>query len=66
MNKIILYGLLGLGAILALFPFYWMFIIATNPNHVVNSVPPALLPGNQLVENFKNVLANIDFFWSAA
>ncbi|GEN56200.1 sugar ABC transporter ATP-binding protein [Halolactibacillus alkaliphilus] len=60
--KTILYALLMGGALIALFPFYWMFIISTNPNHVVNSVPPAFLPGNMLVDNFKNVLANIDFF----
>ncbi|WP_230497413.1 carbohydrate ABC transporter permease [Pseudoneobacillus rhizosphaerae] len=50
------------GALLSLFPFYWMFVIATNPNHVVNRVPPAMLPGEHLVINFKNVLETIPFF----
>lgn len=61
-SKIITYLLLFSGAFLSLFPFYWMFVIATNPNHVVNRVPPAMIPGDHLVINFLNVLSNINFF----
>ena len=60
--KLFLYFMLFSGALLSLFPFYWMFVIATNPNHVVNRVPPAMLPGDHLVTNFKNVLETINFF----
>lgn len=60
--KIGLYVFLITGALLSLFPFWWMFVIATSPTHVINQLPPALLPGDQLVQNFQNVLANIDFF----
>ncbi|WP_424399164.1 carbohydrate ABC transporter permease [Melghiribacillus thermohalophilus] len=52
------------GALLSLFPFYWMFVMATNHNSAINQVPPAFLPGNQTVENFKKVLSNVDFFGS--
>ncbi|WP_420846130.1 carbohydrate ABC transporter permease [Neobacillus notoginsengisoli] len=51
-----------MGSLLSLFPFYWMFVIATNQTHVVNKMPPAMLPGKELVKNFQNVLSNIDFF----
>ncbi|CAG9609130.1 L-arabinose transport system permease protein AraQ [Pseudoneobacillus rhizosphaerae] len=61
-TKLFLYLMLFSGALLSLFPFYWMFVIATNPNHVVNRVPPAMLPGEHLVINFKNVLETIPFF----
>lgn len=62
LTKLFLYFMLFAGALLSLFPFYWMFVIATNPNHLVNRVPPAMLPGDHLVINFKNVLETIDFF----
>jgi cellobiose transport system permease protein len=61
-TKLFLYFMLFSVALLSLFPFYWMFVIATNPNHVVNRVPPAMLPGDHLVINFKNVLETIPFF----
>src|SRR5690625_3447398 len=48
--------------ILSFFPLYWMFVAATNNNSVINSVPPAIVPGKELVTNFTNVLNTIDFF----
>ncbi|WP_243387292.1 carbohydrate ABC transporter permease [Bacillus kexueae] len=62
LNKILVYVGLIVGALLSVFPLYWMFVMATNPNHVINQTPPAIVPGDKLVENFQNVLANIDFF----
>ncbi|MEW9502789.1 carbohydrate ABC transporter permease [Jeotgalibacillus marinus] len=62
LSKIGLYTVLIIGAFLSVFPFYWMFVMATNHNSVINRVPPAYLPGSELVTNFKNVLSNIDFF----
>jgi cellobiose transport system permease protein len=62
LSKMLLYVILFFGAFISLFPFYWMFVIATNPNHVINRLPPAMLPGNDLVVNFQNVLLNINFF----
>ncbi|WP_461202007.1 carbohydrate ABC transporter permease [Anoxybacillus sp. TBDG-1] len=62
MNKITIHILLIIGALLSVFPLYWMFVMATQPNHVINKLPPAVVPGDKLVENFQNVLENIDFF----
>jgi cellobiose transport system permease protein len=62
MSKLFLYFLLFASAILSVFPFYWMFVMATNHNSAINKVPPAMVPGSELVTNFTNVLANIDFF----
>ncbi|AJD92788.1 carbohydrate ABC transporter permease [Jeotgalibacillus haloalkalitolerans] len=61
-GRFILYGLLIFAGLVSLFPFYWMFVMATQPNHVINQTPPALLPGAELVTNFTNVLGTIDFF----
>jgi cellobiose transport system permease protein len=59
---IFIYVVLSTAALFSLFPFYWMFVMAANPNHVINSIPPALLPGDHLVKNFLNVISNVDFF----
>jgi len=61
-SKLFVYFLLVSGSLLSVFPFYWMFVMATNHNSAINKVPPAMFPGGELVTNFKNVLANIDFF----
>ncbi|SFM24557.1 carbohydrate ABC transporter membrane protein 2, CUT1 family (TC 3.A.1.1.-) [Gracilibacillus orientalis] len=62
MEKGFIYLILAVAAILSIFPFYWMFVMATNHNSVINSVPPAFIPGAELVANFKNVINTIDFF----
>jgi cellobiose transport system permease protein len=61
-SKVFLYAILVIATLLSIFPFYWMFVMATNSNEVINRIPPAILPGKALVENFTNVLNTIDFF----
>ncbi|SEQ84345.1 carbohydrate ABC transporter membrane protein 2, CUT1 family [Virgibacillus subterraneus] len=56
------YIVLTLASILSLFPFYWMFVMATQPSAAYNSIPPTLLPGGMLIENFQKVLDTIPFF----
>lgn len=62
MKKGIVYTLLIIVSLLSIFPIYWMFVMATNPNHVINSIPPVLIPGPEVMTNFENVLSNIPFF----
>jgi cellobiose transport system permease protein len=57
-----IYLFLGIASLISLFPFYWMFVMATSPSSAYNTIPPTLTPGNLLVDNFKKVLSNIDFF----
>lgn len=57
-----IYIILTLTSIFSLFPFYWMFVMATQPSAAYNSIPPTLLPGGKLVENFQKVLDTIPFF----
>lgn len=61
-GRIFVYLFLTLAALVSLFPFYWMFVMATRPSAAYNSIPPTLTPGNMMVENFKKVLNQIDFF----
>jgi cellobiose transport system permease protein len=61
-GRTLVYVFLLIAALLSLFPFYWMFVMATRPSAAYNSIPPTLTPGSMLVENFKKVLSQIDFF----
>src|SRR5690625_835196 len=60
--KLFIYVTLIIASILSIFPLYWMFVAATNNNSVINSVPPAIVPGKELVTNFTNVFNIIVFF----
>ncbi|MDQ0223938.1 carbohydrate ABC transporter permease [Metabacillus niabensis] len=61
-SRIFIYLFLTVSAVLSMFPFYWMFVMATRPSSAYNSIPPTITPGNLLVENFQKVLEQIDFF----
>lgn len=62
LDKFFVYLFLGAGALLSLFPFYYMFVMATRLNREINQVPPPFTPGSNLVTNFQKVLGSIDFF----
>ncbi|WP_102273420.1 carbohydrate ABC transporter permease [Cytobacillus massiliigabonensis] len=63
-SRILIYVLLSIVSLFSLFPFYWMFVMATSPSSAYNSIPPTVTPGKLLVENFHKVLDKIDFFQS--
>ncbi|AQX56521.1 carbohydrate ABC transporter permease [Priestia flexa] len=60
MRKIGLYFLLGIFTVISIFPFYWMFIGATNESGKMFTNPPTLTPGDQFMTNFQNLNASID------
>ncbi|PWI12867.1 sugar ABC transporter permease [Streptomyces sp. Act143] len=45
------YILLGLAALLSLFPLYWTMVAASTDNTRVTQTPPPFLPGPHLLEN---------------
>ncbi|GII63829.1 sugar ABC transporter permease [Sphaerisporangium krabiense] len=51
---------LGVTLVLSIFPIYWMIIIASRTNSDAVDVPPPLLPGGNLGENVRRVLATED------
>lgn len=66
-SRLLMYVLLILGALLSLFPFYWLAVMATNESAAFMQYPPVLTFGNKFVENLKNLLENVDFltaFWN--
>jgi len=51
-------------ALLSLYPFYYMFIIATRALDAINSTPPPFTPGSAFFANFGRVLTKPDVnFW---
>ena len=49
-----------LGALVSIFPFYWMFVVATNDKDAAFHIPP-LTPGTEFLDNFSRVLERTDF-----
>jgi cellobiose transport system permease protein len=60
-RKVGLYLMLTSGALLSLFPLYWLLVIASNTTSDIYRSPPKLLPGSHLVENIGKVFDRIDF-----
>ncbi|GAB6928793.1 carbohydrate ABC transporter permease [Paenibacillus sp. JCM 10914] len=60
--KFFFYILMILGALVSIFPFYWMFVVATNDKDAAFHIPPLLTPGTQFLDNFSRVLERTDFF----
>ncbi|WYP28395.1 hypothetical protein NSQ54_09950 [Alkalihalobacillus sp. FSL W8-0930] len=56
------YLVIAIGLFITLGPFYWMVVGATNSSGSLLSVPPNLIPGDQLATNFRNLIDNIDIF----
>jgi lactose/L-arabinose transport system permease protein len=60
MKKILTYAFLLIVVFLSLFPFYMMFNSATHTTGEILSLPPNLLPGDNLGENYANLVEKID------
>ncbi len=58
------HALLIFGALFALFPFYWMFVLSTNPSSVIYQYPPAMTPGDRLGENVAAITERVNI-WGA-
>jgi len=52
------YIALVIAVLMSIYPFYYMFVIATRSLDAINSVPPPITPGGSFGENFQRVLDN--------
>jgi cellobiose transport system permease protein len=52
------YVAMVIACILSVFPIYFMFVIATRSNDVINDIPPPLTPGPSFGDNWGRVLEN--------
>jgi len=60
-SKIVLYLLLIALALVTLFPFYWVFVLATHAQGDIYRAPPPFWFGNNLVENYETLTGRLPF-----
>lgn len=59
-RQVFTYLFLIITAFVSVFPFYFMFVSATNTNAQILSVSPRLLPGTNLAANMDNLVKRLD------
>jgi len=65
LKRVLGHAVLVVGVLVSIFPFYWMFVMASNRTADILTYPPKLVPGDYLLQNIKTVLAGVPFFSSA-
>jgi cellobiose transport system permease protein len=55
------YVALVVAVAVSVFPFYWMFVVASNSNAVMNQVPPRVVPGPNFLANVRLVFESVPF-----
>ncbi|RKX82660.1 MAG: carbohydrate ABC transporter permease, partial [Spirochaetes bacterium] len=63
-NKIVIYLILLILAVIILFPFFWMVSTALKPNTDIIKRPPLFLPTKATLVHFKQVFVNVPYFKS--
>lgn len=58
----LLLALLLLLAVLTVFPFYWMFVLATHSRDTIFAAPPPLWFGDDLARNYQALLDTLPFW----
>jgi multiple sugar transport system permease protein len=61
LRKTLLYLLLFTLAALTLFPFYWMFVLATHAQTDIFSAPPPLWFGEHFIDNYRSLISRLPF-----
>jgi lactose/L-arabinose transport system permease protein len=59
--RLLVVAVLVAGAIVSLFPFYWMVVASTNSTPDLFRSPPPFLPGGHFVENLQRLQEEIGF-----
>lgn len=60
-RRVILYLLLGVGALVVVAPFFWMLISSVKTTNEIIRVPPTLIPQNVIWTNYTDVFAHLPF-----
>lgn len=63
-TRVLYYIFLTLGALISIFPFYWMFVIGSNDRGAASRIPPMITIGDQFIDNFNRALEKIHFWTS--
>lgn len=56
------YLVLIVAVLVSIFPFYWIFVVASNTSAVTSQVPPRVIPGPNFVENASEAISRVPFF----
>jgi cellobiose transport system permease protein len=59
-GRIVTHACILVGVLLSLFPFYWLLVMSTSTTGQIFGYPPNLVPSTHLLENLRNVVANVD------
>ncbi len=62
LSKLAAYALVGIGMLIMLAPFYFMFVFATHSRVEIFSLPPPLWFGDDLLSNLKILTTRIPFW----
>lgn len=61
LKKVLTYVFLSLGALIMVFPFYWMFISSFKTSSEILQFPPTLLPASFNLDNYRFALETAPF-----
>ncbi|MBX3030092.1 MAG: carbohydrate ABC transporter permease [Chloroflexi bacterium] len=53
------YVVLVIALLLSIFPFYWMFVVASNGTDAINRIPPEIMPGPNFLDNVSKVFERV-------
>ncbi len=53
------YVVLAIALLLSIFPFYWMFVVASNGTDAINRIPPEIMPGPNFLDNVSKVFERV-------
>ena len=62
-NRVTVFGYIGMAliAFVSVFPFYWMYVVASNTSDEISKMPPSLMPGPRFLEVISDVYKVVDF-----
>lgn len=63
-SMVVMYVVLTLIALVAVFPFWWMIVASTRRSASILTLPPPVLPGSDLLTNYNELMSRIPF-WGA-
>jgi cellobiose transport system permease protein len=55
------YLLLGFMGFISLFPFYWMFVVASSGSDEISKIPPSVVPGPRFLKVMSDVYEAVPF-----
>jgi cellobiose transport system permease protein len=53
--------MLGFMGFISIFPFYWMFVVASSGSEEISKIPPSIVPGPRFFEVMANVYQAVPF-----